>query len=54
MVFAGWWTLLAAMFFFFAGNHLRNRTEEKLLRETFGFRFEDYARRFPAFFPRLF
>jgi protein-S-isoprenylcysteine O-methyltransferase Ste14 len=40
--------------FFLAGNHLRIRAEENLLRETFGSRFEAYARRVPAFFPRLF
>jgi protein-S-isoprenylcysteine O-methyltransferase Ste14 len=54
LAFARWWTLLAAVVFFLAGNHLRIRAEENLLRETFGSRFEDYARRVPSFFPRLF
>ena len=51
---ARWWTLPGAVVFFLAGNHLRIRAEEKLLRENFRFRFEDYAPRVPAFFPRLF
>jgi len=39
--------------FFLIGNQIRIRAEEKLLRETFGSQFDDYARRVPAFFPRL-
>jgi protein-S-isoprenylcysteine O-methyltransferase Ste14 len=54
LVFSRWWTLLAAVIFFLVGNQIRIRTEEKLLRETFGAQFDDYARRVPAFFPRLF
>jgi protein-S-isoprenylcysteine O-methyltransferase Ste14 len=53
LVFSRWWTLLAAVIFFLAGNQIRIHTEEKLLRETFGSQFDDYARRVPAFFPRL-
>jgi protein-S-isoprenylcysteine O-methyltransferase Ste14 len=54
LVFSRWWTLLAAVIFFLVGNQIRIRTEERLLRETFGSQFDDYARRVPAFFPRFF
>lgn len=54
LVFSPWWTLLGAVVFFLIGNQIRIRTEEKLLRETFGSQFDDYARRVPAFFPRIF
>ena len=53
LAFSRWWTLLAAVIFFLAGNRIRIRTEEKLLRETFGSQFDDYASRVPAFVPRL-
>jgi protein-S-isoprenylcysteine O-methyltransferase Ste14 len=49
-----WEALVAAVVLFLAGNEIRIRSEEKLLREAFGAQFEDYARRVPAFFPRLF
>jgi protein-S-isoprenylcysteine O-methyltransferase Ste14 len=49
-----WQALVAATVLFLAGNEIRIRSEEKLLREAFGAQFEDYARRVPAFFPRLF
>lgn len=54
LVFATWWAQLLAAIFFLAGNQIRIRAEERLLRETFGLKFDDYARRVPAFFPRLF
>jgi len=53
LVYSPWWSLLGAVIFFLIGNEIRIRTEEKLLRETFGAQFDDYARRVPAFFPRL-
>ena len=53
LVFSRWWSLLGALIFFLIGNQIRIRAEEKLLRETFGSQFDDYARRVPAFFPRL-
>jgi protein-S-isoprenylcysteine O-methyltransferase Ste14 len=37
---------------FFLSDRIRIRSEEKLLHETFGVQFDDYARRVPAFFPR--
>ncbi len=53
LVFSRWWNLLGALVCFFIGNQIRIRAEERLLRETFGAQFDDYARRVPAFFPRL-
>jgi protein-S-isoprenylcysteine O-methyltransferase Ste14 len=54
LVFARWWTLLAAIVLFLVGNQIRISAEERLLRETFGAKFDEYARRVPAFFPRPF
>ena len=53
LVFTTWWALLIAVAVFLFGNQIRIRAEEQLLRETFGSQFDDYARRVPAFFPRL-
>jgi protein-S-isoprenylcysteine O-methyltransferase Ste14 len=49
-----WPTLLAAIVLYLVGTWIRIRAEEKLLRETFGAKFDDYARRVPALLPRLF
>jgi protein-S-isoprenylcysteine O-methyltransferase Ste14 len=49
-----WWTLLTGAAVFLAGTEIRIRAEEKLLRETFGAAFAEYAKRVPAFFPRIF
>ncbi len=49
-----WWVLPIAITLFLIGNAIRIRSEEKLLRESFGAEFEDYARRVPALFPRIF
>lgn len=54
LVYSRWWNYLAAIVLFLIGNRIRIRAEEKLLRETFGAQFDDYARRVPAFLPRLF
>lgn len=54
LVYSRWWNFLAAVVFFLIGNRIRIRAEEKLLRETFGSQFDEYARRVPAFLPRLF
>lgn len=48
-----WQALPAAIVVFLFGTAIRIRTEEALLREAFGVKFDDYARRVPAFFPRL-
>jgi protein-S-isoprenylcysteine O-methyltransferase Ste14 len=48
-----WQALVAASTVFLCGNQIRIRSEERLLRETFGKQFDDYARRVPAFFPRI-
>jgi protein-S-isoprenylcysteine O-methyltransferase Ste14 len=49
-----WWALLAAVAIFLVGNRIRISAEEKLLRESFSEEFDAYARRVPAFLPRLF
>jgi len=49
-----WPMLLIASAVFLAGTHIRIRSEEKLLRQTFGQGFEEYAKRVPAFVPKLF
>jgi protein-S-isoprenylcysteine O-methyltransferase Ste14 len=49
-----WQALLAGILVFLIGNEIRIRSEEKLLRETFGAKFDEYASRVPAVFPRLF
>jgi len=48
-----WQGLLVAIVVCLAGTWIRIRSEEKLLREAFGAKFEDYARRVPALLPRL-
>ena len=52
LAFSRWWALLCAVVVFLVGNQIRIRAEERLLREAFGPKFEDYARRVPAFLPR--
>jgi len=49
-----WWAILLAIVLFLIGTSIRIRSEEKLLRESFGEEFEAYARRVPALFPRSF
>ena len=49
-----WQGLVAAVIVYLVGTWIRVHTEEKLLRENFGAKFDDYARRVPTFFPRLF
>ncbi len=46
-----WEALAAACVVYLAGTAIRVRTEERLLRETFGPKFDDYVRRVPAFVP---
>jgi protein-S-isoprenylcysteine O-methyltransferase Ste14 len=49
-----WIVLVAAILVFAIGTWIRVRIEERLLRETFGSQFEEYARRVPAVIPRIF
>ncbi|MGB8540791.1 MAG: isoprenylcysteine carboxylmethyltransferase family protein [Candidatus Acidiferrales bacterium] len=49
-----WQGLAAGVVLFLIGTELRIRSEEKLLRPAFGEKFDEYARRVPAFFPRVF
>ena len=51
---ARWPAALIGLLVFLAGTAIRIRTEENLLRANFGPRFDDYARRVPALFPRPF
>ncbi|MCA1552972.1 MAG: isoprenylcysteine carboxylmethyltransferase family protein [Chloroflexi bacterium] len=48
-----WWTLVPALIVFFVGTAIRVRAEERLLRESFGAQYDDYARRVPALIPFL-
>lgn len=49
-----WIVLLAAIVVFAIGTWIRVRIEERLLRETFGPQFDEYARRVPAVIPGIF
>jgi protein-S-isoprenylcysteine O-methyltransferase Ste14 len=51
---AGWLPLLVASILFAIGTYIRIRMEERLLREAFGNRFEEYARRVPALIPGIY
>ncbi len=49
----GWQGLILGAIVFLVGNEIRIRSEERLLRGAFGAKFDEYARRVPAFLPRL-
>jgi protein-S-isoprenylcysteine O-methyltransferase Ste14 len=49
-----WIVLVAAIVVFAIGTWIRVRIEERLLQETFGTQFQEYARRVPAIIPRVF
>ena len=53
LAFGTWPALLAAAGLFAAGTVIRIRSEERLLREAFGEKFEEYARQVPAFIPKI-
>jgi protein-S-isoprenylcysteine O-methyltransferase Ste14 len=49
-----WIALLAAILIFIAGTYIRIRSEERLLREAFGSRFEEYTRKVHALIPGVY
>jgi protein-S-isoprenylcysteine O-methyltransferase Ste14 len=49
-----WLGLLIGLFLFVFGTAIRVRSEERLLPETFGARFDDYRQRVPAVVPFVF
>jgi protein-S-isoprenylcysteine O-methyltransferase Ste14 len=49
-----WQALVPAIAVYLFGTAVRIHAEENLLRARFGAQFDDYARRVPAFLPRLF
>ena len=51
--FSPWPLLAAAVVVYAAGTTMRTRIEERLLRQTFGTEYGDYARRVPSLLPRL-
>lgn len=54
LVASHWLPLLCATVLFAIGTCIRIRIEEHLLREAFGNRFEEYARRVPALIPGVY
>lgn len=54
LAISAWIALVAAIVIFAIGTLIRVRIEERLLRETFGQRFEEYARQVPAVIPGIF
>jgi protein-S-isoprenylcysteine O-methyltransferase Ste14 len=52
--FSRWPALVVGVVVFITGTMIRVRSEEKLLRETFGEEFEAYAKRVPALIPGLY
>lgn len=52
--FSRWPALLIGVALFIAGTMIRVRSEERLLRETFGAEFEAYTKRVPALIPGLY
>src|SRR5881398_865716 len=51
LVYGHWLGLLIASVVYYFGTIIRNRSEEKLLREQFGSAYQEYARDVPAFIP---
>lgn len=54
IAFSYWPALLLAIAVYLVGTLIRIRSEERLLRETFGAEFEAYAERVPALLPGLY
>ena len=53
IVVSVWKAVVPAMAVFLFGTWIRIHEEEKILRREFGAAFDDYARRVPAFIPRI-
>lgn len=53
IVISIWQAVLPAAVAFLTGTYIRIYEEEKILRAEFGEKFDDYAKRVPAFLPRL-
>jgi protein-S-isoprenylcysteine O-methyltransferase Ste14 len=51
---SNWIGLVAGLIIFAIGTLVRIHSEERLLRETFGTRWDEYARRVPAVLPLLY
>ena len=47
-----WWAVPLACVIFWYGTHIRVEVEEKLLRETFGSKFDEYANTVPPLIPK--
>lgn len=54
IAFSTWPGLILSIALYLAGTTMRIRKEERLLRETFGKEFQDYAEEVPALVPGLF
>jgi protein-S-isoprenylcysteine O-methyltransferase Ste14 len=54
LVLTQWIPLLIAIAVFMLGTWIRVRSEERLLREAFGLRFEEYASQVPALIPGIY
>ena len=53
LAMSDWMVLMFATALFVVGTMIRIRSEERLLRQAFGTRFDEYARRVPALIPGL-
>jgi protein-S-isoprenylcysteine O-methyltransferase Ste14 len=51
---SNWLALAVAILVYMTGTMIRIKSEERLLRETFGEEYEEFARRVPALIPRFF
>ena len=54
LTYSNWIALVAALVLFLIGTMVRVRSEERLLREAFGQKFDDYAQRVSAIVPGLY
>jgi protein-S-isoprenylcysteine O-methyltransferase Ste14 len=53
IVISIWQAILPAVVAFLIGTYVRIEEEEKILRGQFGAQYDDYARRVPAFLPKI-